>query len=143
VEAVLKATVADQATAQTEADMHGILHMKEVQAPFSEGVPVGRHALKKSPTMFGKIAAVAQKAVKAVAYRLLSVLSNDCPNCEECEGILELWLNCAKNQPFIQCSGKCPECRYLVKLSTYATGCICGMSICKVHYITCFIVVIK
>ena len=63
------------------------------------------------------------------SYELIGVLSQECPNYENCQGEIELWKNLKKNEVFVQCSGDCKECRYSTKIATYTTCCVCGYDI--------------
>ena len=66
------------------------------------------------------------------SYEFIGVLSQECPNYENCQGEIELWKNLKKNEVFVQCSGDCKECRYSTKIATYATCCVCGYGIVTV-----------
>ena len=66
------------------------------------------------------------------SYQFLGVLSQECPNYMQCEGEIEVWRNLKKNEVFVQCSGDCRNSRFLTKIATYATCCVCGYGIVSV-----------
>ena len=65
-------------------------------------------------------------------FEFLEILPENCPNHENCQGEIEVWKNLKKNEIFFQCSGGCKECRFLTKIATYSTCCVCGFGIVSV-----------
>ena len=65
-------------------------------------------------------------------FESLEMLSQDCPNHENCQGEIEVWKNLKKNEVLVQYSGDCKECRYSAKIATYSTCCVCGFGIISV-----------
>ena len=66
------------------------------------------------------------------SYIFIGVLSQECPDYENCQGEIELWKNLKKNEVFVQFSGDCKGCRYSTKIATYTTCCVCGYGIVTV-----------